>query len=914
MSSQQGQLNAPATLTSTDRDAVPSREDFQRVFAARFARTAVRRDKGLVSPASYNSVLWLLLQDSGQYELSRAFSKDESQGERNRKSWQGWARHSYRLAREGERILPGLSLPAGYNIYNRRDNKPVISPATLFEALVFAHRASGHGGRDRTHASFRNYFQACPKDVVASFCLLCPTCVSRRTTKGTEEKFQEVESQPSIPIPDSSDPAPSYPSVSLQPPSPSQASGLVSQLSGATAAVCEVDRWPSQHARSQEMRRDTSSSRSALSTNTDSSGPLTPDLGSDAHQFSLGEWVGQWSQQMNDGTGKFAADPMSKDPMQQMEVEINAIQGLLHRGSCGTVPDFLPQVTQAHDPFEAQHAIGNAPGPTGLEALPTSSGFLKRGNRPPPLCFPVQGQNHSQDSKLTGPLLSVTSNTSAYSAVSEPAVQRGLAFQGDEMLCPQNGFVQPGFDLHQYPATAPAHKASFSQDEIASLQDQRAFESLMAAVNRDGHSSSRRSNLGARESPCEATVATPLSAVPQTTTANFGPSYGAVFGNVAGGAGNLNFSAEHMPRTLYGAPDLAVYLSPQYGIPGMSSNPQFLPMVAPPTKPIEQPLDHPACLTKDRPELTRPSENLRRHSITAVQATGGASCLNPFLSRANHPFQGQAAPAASLAQLQDWIDKIPSSAYRDQDSCSIYSDALSGPEPSSSVKSPNHGQSYSNEHFRDRARHDTDGALSTSTSGHTLCFDESQTEYGTQDGSYASWSDHEETFASPAGNISSLTVGVATTNPAIVSLSPSSSHLDLSQLNFSGTIAGAMLDGDESFSSSSTGTQKSIAGFRPSMAESTTAISLGEISSRTNVKEPHAETGSYFVKACESLNAITSPRLPSGSRKSASRSASSSSTASSSSVSTTRSISGAAISALSSSFEALVNDYLRKQS
>ncbi|ORZ22548.1 hypothetical protein BCR42DRAFT_447843 [Absidia repens] len=60
------------------------------------------------------------------------------------------------------------------------DNKPVAMREQIYSILIWAHRQSHHGGRDKTSTLVRRRFSWIPKELIARFVRHCPFCITRR--------------------------------------------------------------------------------------------------------------------------------------------------------------------------------------------------------------------------------------------------------------------------------------------------------------------------------------------------------------------------------------------------------------------------------------------------------------------------------------------------------------------------------------------------------------------------------------------------------------------------------------------------------------------------------------------------------------------------------------------------------------
>ena len=60
------------------------------------------------------------------------------------------------------------------------DNLLVAVQEQLYDLLCYCHGSTGHGGRDKTCALIRKHYTWVPKELVANFIKLCPTCISKK--------------------------------------------------------------------------------------------------------------------------------------------------------------------------------------------------------------------------------------------------------------------------------------------------------------------------------------------------------------------------------------------------------------------------------------------------------------------------------------------------------------------------------------------------------------------------------------------------------------------------------------------------------------------------------------------------------------------------------------------------------------
>ncbi|KAK0527689.1 hypothetical protein OC842_004783 [Tilletia horrida] len=215
-------------------EGFPSRTAFRSVHMAYLTKISFRRDKSLVTPAMYDAVAWYLLcRADGREEAIRqlGLEEDTSKGEREREAFKRWCIRTFRL---GPGIMPhnaGLTgqldkqtvlersalvattCPGGYSIISIADGKPVAPPAQLYGVLVFCHKRTGHGGRDKTHAFLRKYFANVPKELVQAFIKMCPTCNFKRNRDAPFQDSFDGDVEASSESAPPSSPPPSAPLV-----------------------------------------------------------------------------------------------------------------------------------------------------------------------------------------------------------------------------------------------------------------------------------------------------------------------------------------------------------------------------------------------------------------------------------------------------------------------------------------------------------------------------------------------------------------------------------------------------------------------------------------------------------------------------------------------------------------------------
>lgn len=412
--------------------------------------------------------------------------------------------------------------------------------------------------------------------------------------------------------------------------------------------------------------------------------------GSFLHQNAgLGQGVNEVHRGSFSGSGSGSESTGPNTPASQMDLnwpkDMDTTIATPFFGEVGQMDSHAQKSNQ----FGGKESMGPPPAPFGFQdnqqhrsvsttyldfsdAGPSHSTVVKqsmhRANKPAQLDLSsIQNQvmdleNNFQSYGLPTTCSSISTNSEAsiYSAVTEPSIQyRPLLDGADEA---ESGRVSSSellprrFDINNPPSSAPPAQSHFfpnaPDDTLREMQEQRSRERAVlsaAAASGKGKHASLNQGFGGNGSNEEYLpahrVATPLSAVPPTTTASFGPTYGAVFGNVVGGTGNLfrgqgrgkdgKIESDLMPVTAYGAPDLTVYLNPAYGIPGMSGESMVKSFSAPGTTsqpagdegaphqiepPSKSPNFNPSRVGNGSHFMSAPPDLLRRHSVAVEQA------------------------------------------------------------------------------------------------------------------------------------------------------------------------------------------------------------------------------------------------------------------------------------------------------
>ncbi|GAA5920158.1 hypothetical protein JCM5296_001179 [Sporobolomyces johnsonii] len=81
------------------------------------------------------------------------------------------------------------------------EDRPVAVRERLYEIISDAHEASQHGGRDKTHIELRKSWSWVPKDVIARYVKVCPTCIAKKECMRPTLRAELRRSTPVAPMP-----------------------------------------------------------------------------------------------------------------------------------------------------------------------------------------------------------------------------------------------------------------------------------------------------------------------------------------------------------------------------------------------------------------------------------------------------------------------------------------------------------------------------------------------------------------------------------------------------------------------------------------------------------------------------------------------------------------------------------------
>jgi hypothetical protein len=147
--------NANINLLGDGTDGLPVATDFRTILYDYYDRlNPKKRDKALISQEMYVAIHGVLIDPKDTSTSTAQFRY--------------WCRKMFRLANIGD---------AEVIVH---ENRPVAVKEQIYSVLANCHHVAGHGGRDRTSAQVRRYYSYIPKEIMAQFVKICPTCNNKR--------------------------------------------------------------------------------------------------------------------------------------------------------------------------------------------------------------------------------------------------------------------------------------------------------------------------------------------------------------------------------------------------------------------------------------------------------------------------------------------------------------------------------------------------------------------------------------------------------------------------------------------------------------------------------------------------------------------------------------------------------------
>ncbi|KDN40258.1 hypothetical protein K437DRAFT_191269 [Tilletiaria anomala UBC 951] len=590
-------LKAANNAPLEEADGLPPRSIFNITHSSHLSTISLRRDKTLTTFIMYDAALWYLLSHVGRHDLAAKIG-DSSQGERSRETFRRWCLKSFELI-DRERIEKWKPLDSmkpelkdmlfnnasegKYAVVSTYTGKGIIPPTSAYDLLTRCHRQTRHGGRDKTHGSLKHHCANVSKELVQAFIKICPTCSARRKKdeaspddavsegadatldEGEEEDGDEDSSEdegdltldpnlepislPQIVMPDSAGPAPLAFTADQQ--------AFLASLRAQGYALTRLEH--SEVPASQKPRQESaamlrgvsamsqgSSTTSGATASTD--GPVTPTF--DPAEANAFAWMDpnhgilHSAPRLTPTTS--AASTNGSITAKALDLPLDANAETLRRYLQAAEAGCTVTAVQDNNSFAWNDR---------QDVSVDGSGKKQRAPKPPPLnlsmlhaTFAQLTGSSSQGSASIASCSSINtgglnSASSASTAVSEPVLQPRVALHLPGLTIPSR--VEAS-------ASAPPTQTEFN---VSSQKPHTAMYMEKRNVN------------SPRASP-SSHKATPLSSIPQSQLSSFGPTYGAVFGNAGlGGRGNLFDEEPMLHQTVYGAPDVRVYLDPSYGIP-----------------------------------------------------------------------------------------------------------------------------------------------------------------------------------------------------------------------------------------------------------------------------------------------------------------------------------------------------------
>ncbi|KAI0697754.1 hypothetical protein BC835DRAFT_1237579, partial [Cytidiella melzeri] len=146
---------------------LPSRSDFDAVTEAYIYSLSIRKqEKALVTQELFDDV-WDVLHHT--YSSKRKVVRSPQ--------FRFWVRKMFTLSSlpphggDGD-LKPSIVLHEG---------RPVALKSQLYDIIGHCHQLCQHGGRDRTTAAVKSMYSWVPKELVAKYVKICPTCHMKKT-------------------------------------------------------------------------------------------------------------------------------------------------------------------------------------------------------------------------------------------------------------------------------------------------------------------------------------------------------------------------------------------------------------------------------------------------------------------------------------------------------------------------------------------------------------------------------------------------------------------------------------------------------------------------------------------------------------------------------------------------------------
>ncbi|PSR78947.1 hypothetical protein PHLCEN_2v7251 [Hermanssonia centrifuga] len=154
---------------------LPSPEEYARVQEEYIQSLSIRKkDKALLTQEMFDDI-WDVLLDPHNAKLRTP-------------QFRFWVRKMFVLSyadqdseedNAGETDLKPIIL---------HEDRPVAVKPQIYDIIAYCHQLSSHGGRDKTMALVRKHYSWIPKEVVAQFIKICPTCIFKHSKEGAQHR------------------------------------------------------------------------------------------------------------------------------------------------------------------------------------------------------------------------------------------------------------------------------------------------------------------------------------------------------------------------------------------------------------------------------------------------------------------------------------------------------------------------------------------------------------------------------------------------------------------------------------------------------------------------------------------------------------------------------------------------------
>lgn len=146
---------------------LPTREQHEVVMEDYIQSLSIRkREKALISQKMFDDI-WDVLQDPLHAKIRSP-------------QFRFWVRKMFKLS-PSETCPSASDGDADVILVITHERRPVAVKEQLYDILSYYHTLGGHGGRDKTMAEVKQHYSWVPKELVARFVKVCPTCTFKKT-------------------------------------------------------------------------------------------------------------------------------------------------------------------------------------------------------------------------------------------------------------------------------------------------------------------------------------------------------------------------------------------------------------------------------------------------------------------------------------------------------------------------------------------------------------------------------------------------------------------------------------------------------------------------------------------------------------------------------------------------------------